>query len=326
MKSLKLIFHIFVLVSILSSAKLSCADSITLFSSVDTSEITIGDKITYSLKIVHEKDLEVDLPSPGSNLGQFDILDYKEQKPVEKDGIVTRIIEYTISNYAVGEYSIPPLKITYKSKDNENKELETREIPITVNSVVNPEEKDIRDIKDVVDIPLDLALYYKIGAGVIFFGLVIFLLVYSIRYRRKLKDMHVNGEGVPELSPHEEAYVALEQLKKKDLVAKGKIKEFYLEFSEIIRRYVGRRYDVDALEQTTFELMENLKEIFIEQHNRNLLSDILDESDFVKYAKYRPSVDIIDATFQNGHDFIDKTKKIEFLESPKPETESALKD
>jgi len=299
-------------------------DEVTLSTSVDKSEITIGDKITYTLKITYEKGIEVTLPSPGKNLGQFDILDYNEPPPTEEDGKVIKIIEYIISNYAVGEYKIPPIKIEYQPQNGETRELATDEIQITVKSVVKPEEQDIRDLKDVVDIRPDLSVYYKLGTGILILGIIIFLIIYYIRYRKRLKGKRIEEEAAPKYPPHEEAFMALKALEGRGLVQKGRIKEFYLEFSEIVRRYISRRYEIDAMEMTTYELMESFKEISIAPENLELLTEILEESDLVKYAKYRPPDENIKLTLQKGYDFVDKTKKIVILETPQPE--AAVKD
>ena len=46
-------------------------------SAVDTSRITIGDRITYTLSINHVDTMRVEKPGEGVNLGQFEIKDYK---------------------------------------------------------------------------------------------------------------------------------------------------------------------------------------------------------------------------------------------------------
>ena len=48
-------------------------------SSVDTSRITIGDRITYTLSIDHVDTMRVEKPGAGVNLGQFEIKDYKKK-------------------------------------------------------------------------------------------------------------------------------------------------------------------------------------------------------------------------------------------------------
>ena len=42
-------------------------------SAVDTADITIGDRITYTVTIDHLDSLQIADPGPGANLGQFEI-------------------------------------------------------------------------------------------------------------------------------------------------------------------------------------------------------------------------------------------------------------
>jgi hypothetical protein len=319
-----IIFVIFLISLFVSPFVCFSQEDITVSSSVDKQEITIGDKIHYKLKITHGKDIKVDSPKPGANLGQFDILDFKENTPVEKEGKITEVIDYIISNYDIGDYKIPPLTITYKNKKGEPKELKTNEITIKVKSVVNPQEKDIRDIKDVAIIPIDYSPYIKLGIGLVILIILIISLIYYIRYRRRKANLSLEDISV-KYPPHEQAYMSLKALEEKGFIEKGKIKEFYIEFSDIIRTFIARRYEVDALERTTYELMELLKDSDIETQNTQLLNEILDESDFVKYAKYIPSKEIIDGTFRKAYDFVDITKKIITLE-PIAETQPAVKE
>jgi hypothetical protein len=41
-------------------------------------------------------------------------------------------------------------------------------------------------------------------------------------------------------------------------LAKGLIKEYYTEVTEIIRRYIERRYGIEALEMTTEEILDTI--------------------------------------------------------------------
>ena len=58
---------------------------IEINSSVDTSRITIGDRIKYVVTIDYSDSLEIEHPGAGINLGQFEIKDYKIHDAEEKD-------------------------------------------------------------------------------------------------------------------------------------------------------------------------------------------------------------------------------------------------
>ncbi|RMG67493.1 MAG: hypothetical protein D6715_04655, partial [Calditrichaeota bacterium] len=64
---------------------------------VDRNTITIGDRITYTLTIVHPESLQVQQPGPGANLGQFEIKDYHIDEPRHENGQVVEQFRYVIS-------------------------------------------------------------------------------------------------------------------------------------------------------------------------------------------------------------------------------------
>jgi hypothetical protein len=54
-------------------------------SSVDTSLITIGDRIKYTVSIDHVEGMRVEQPGAGVNLGQFEIKNYNIIPPYSQD-------------------------------------------------------------------------------------------------------------------------------------------------------------------------------------------------------------------------------------------------
>ncbi len=76
---------------------------IEVTSSVDTSVITIGDRITYTISLSYRKDLHVEKPGEGLNLGQFEIKDYSVSEPVEAYGRIDQKFEYVISFLIPGD-------------------------------------------------------------------------------------------------------------------------------------------------------------------------------------------------------------------------------
>ena len=75
--------------------------------------------------------------------------------------------------------------------------------------------------------------------------LILLALIASLWWWRKKKRSQAAGEvGVPEivLPPHEIAVKELIALRDKKYPERGLLKEFFSEFSEIIRRYIENRY------------------------------------------------------------------------------------
>lgn len=167
--------------------------------------------------------------------------------------------------------------------------------------------QDILDIKKPVIITWDwrplaggvLLLAVLLGAG---WG------AYSLsRYwlrRRRLQDQQ---SLQPLLSPEEEALSALKELQKERLIESGNARLFCSRVSEILRRYLGRRYHFGAEEQTSEELKKYLERKDIGEKPFEMVKNVLIESDLVKFAKYVPSKDVMEDLLQQIKEIINST-------------------
>ena len=126
-------------------------------SAVDTSRITIGDRVTYTLSIDHVDTMRVEKPGEGVNLGQFEIKDYKIYDPVQQEGRILEKFEYVISVFDTGKFVIPPFPVAYFPTDSlrDYKLIEASPITIHVESVIQDEERELRDVKPPIEIPYD---------------------------------------------------------------------------------------------------------------------------------------------------------------------------
>lgn len=111
---------------------------------------------------------------------------------------------------------------------------------------------------------------------------------------------------------HEVAYRAFEKLKGKDLPRQGKIKEFYYELSYILREYIGNRFGIYAVNQTTEEFFEYLLQSNpFDQEAENILRTFSEHADTVKYSKFRPDMEKADNSFTTAKAFVENTKAVE---------------
>ncbi|MBL7068521.1 MAG: hypothetical protein ISS34_01510 [Candidatus Omnitrophica bacterium] len=169
---------------------------------------------------------------------------------------------------------------------------------------------DIRDIKPPVYFKTSFIALIIIGI-VILSALFIFLTVFIYR---KFKKREKKPLGIVK-SAHETAYEALEALRAKDLLSSGKIKEYFFELSCIVRRYIEDRLSIRAPEMTTEEFFAVLRdsEILSGTH-KNLLKEFLSLCDIVKFARYGPTKDEIEKSFNAAKVFVDETKESKELE------------
>jgi hypothetical protein len=258
-------------------------------SSVDTSRITIGDRITYTISINYVDTMRVEKPGEGVNLGQFEIKDYKIYDPVQEKGRIEQKFEYVISVFDTGRFVIPPFPVAYFPTDSlaGYKLIEASPITIYVESVVQDEQRELRDIKPPIDIPYNYFVLFSVLSSVLLIGAMVY---FGYRLYKKHKETgYLIKPPEPPIPAHEIALSALEELMKKDLLSDGFIKEFYIEISEIIRRYIEGRFFIPALEETSGEILRELKNQDIEKEIQQKVKEILESSDLVKFAKYKPT-------------------------------------
>jgi hypothetical protein len=73
--------------------------------------------------------------------------------------------------------------------------------------------------------------------------------------------------------------------------APEKQKAFYSGVTDTLREYMSERFDVSAMEMTTAEIFEQLKEKEMPEGLRKEVRELFDRADFVKFAKYVASDD-----------------------------------
>ena len=282
---------------------------ISLSSGVDKSRITIGDLITYTVEVTHDKNVKVEMPGMGANLGGFEIRDYRVHEPkIKGDKQISRW-DYVISTFFTGEFEIPPLTITYTTPgDSTAKTLTTDKITIVVESVKPSEAGDIRDIKPPVEIPSNL--WQQVRWFVVCGGLIGLAILGYVFYRRWKAGKGLLLRETPPRPPHEVALERLDILKDSDLLEKGEIKPFYSELSEIIRQYIEGRYYMVAMEMTTTEIRNGLLAAEVSKEEHGIFETILDRSDLVKFAKRIPSAEENEEVLDLAYEIIHRTKVI----------------
>jgi hypothetical protein len=277
-------------------------------SSVDTSLITIGDRIKYSVSIDHIEGMRVEKPGAGVNLGQFEIKNYNVQPPYSQDGRVYIKYEYEISVFDTGKFTIPPFPVAYFPTDStkDYKIIEASPINIYVESVLQADSKELKDVKPPIDIPYDWI--FTISLVIIGVALLAAIFFAYRFYRSKKESGYLFKAPEPKRPAHELALEALDALLLKDLPANGEIKQYYIELSEIVRKYIEGRFFIPALEETSSEILIEISNQELTKELYDLLTDLFSLSDMVKFAKQIPGDKEHEQSANAARKFIDETK------------------
>ena len=106
-------------------------------------------------------------------------------------------------------------------------------------------------------------------------------------------------------SAEEIAREAVERLLARKLVEQGHFKQFYLELSEIVKRFLGSNLGVHSLERTTEEFTRDLRGVSVPSAQYRMIREFLEDCDLVKFAKYRPGAAEVEQIIARSRSMID---------------------
>ena len=132
-------------------------------------------------------------------------------------------------------------------------------------------------------------------AGVLLVAAIVCLVV------RKIRTM----VRVHRMSPIERAMYELEALLKKGLPGRGLYKDFYVELTMVVRRYIERRHAVRAPNLTTDEFLRAARanEAFTPEVIAEL-KNFLESADMVKFAGVEATPEMADAATGKARDYL----------------------
>ena len=128
-------------------------------------------------------------------------------------------------------------------------------------------------------------------------------------YKKKKEQGYLFTPPPPPRPAHEIAFDELNKLFSSDLLETGQYKAFFSELSMILRGYLENRYFIYALEETTYEIVRDMKKKLEDKDMLRDLEQVLSLSDLVKFAKYKPTEDEIAQAKSATMDFIIHTKE-----------------
>jgi BatD DUF11 like domain len=202
----------------------------------------------------------------------------------------------TLTSWDSGQWQLPRFALPRTNR--------TKPITITVSFSNFDPKQPYHDVKDILEVnrPGQVKWYWYIVGLVLVVGL--FLLLFP---GKKKKKEEVLSDGA-----YKKAITQLEALRKKN-IAEQDVKLFYTELIDIFREYLHRRKSIQSFSKTTEDLGKQIGQLQMPKGEYQQLLDVLQLSDFVKFARYRPS------SAENGASYDVIKKSIITIENIKTE-------
>jgi len=306
---MKKVLYIFVFTLISLS---SFAQQIEVNATIDSNSILIGQQAHINLNVtydVKEGAVNIVFPTIYDTINEFvEIVNKSLIDTVipdkENPTVFTQSQQITITSFDSGYYAIPPFKFIV-NKDT----FETEPLLLEVQTVAVDTAQAIFDIKAPLEEPFNFMDWLKENwiwiVGTL--GLLILIALIIIYFKNK-KPVEKEVEAKPEIPIHVLALEKLESIKRQKLWQDGKVKQYHSEISETLRNYIEERFFVNALEETTNEIMHGLRLQSIDSLTMNKLNQTLVLADLVKFAKEQPTPAENEMNINNAIEFINQTK------------------
>jgi len=224
-----------------------------------------------------------------------------------------------ITSFDTGYFVIPPIPFgIMKPGDTTYQVLQSDPLLLNVFSVEVDTTKEIKPIIRPMAEPYTLLEFLPIISLVFAVAIIIFAIFYFIRRRKKNKPFFAKKEKSL-LPPYEEALLHLDELKRKKLWQNDRIKEYHTELTDVVRRYIERRYGIQALEMVSADIMEQLKKQKVNDVALSKIKASFELADLVKFAKSGATPIENDTSFNNCVDFVNETKQAVIPEEKKEE-------
>lgn len=316
----------FLLISVFFTAENTIAQRVKATARLDSTNILIGDQVKLFLEIDHPKNVNIEFPVvPDTLANKIEVLNRTGIDTFaidNNDEFQKQIQSYLITCFDSGSYRIPPqwFKIDLNGIVDS---IRSNGVTLNVYTMAIDTTKGPTDIKMPYDAPLTLKEVTPYILGVILIGAIIFLILYSIKRKKKGKPIFVRPEK-PKEPPHVIALRELDRIKNEKIWQKDKVKQYYSEVTDTLRRYIEDRYEIPAMEQTTDEILSSFKfrRDLLKEKSYTNLSRILSLADLVKFAKYTPLPDDNNLTLVDAYFFVNDTKKEEIKAPEKPANEN----
>lgn len=281
---------------------------VELIITADPSQVHLDRDILLSIKTIAPSNIIVRLPPLDNRLTGFTLSGAFDREPTTRDGTIAHEHCFRLTPLVAAEYRLAPMAVTYTDASRPNAPeswFATQAILFGVAPLGNEHPgASIRDIRG----PVWIYPAFKTVAG--WMAILALMVAGAWALYRLSRRVH-RAIQLRRMSPRERALEELADLMARDLISKKQVKEFFLELTMIVRRYIERAHSIRAPEQTTEEFL--LAATCNPQFRPVVLGKLrvfLQTADLVKFAAYRPEPAVVDRAFGTARDYIETDERM----------------
>ena len=290
---------------------------VTVDASIDSLQLLIGEQAKIKLEVSLDANQKLQMPVLRDTIVRgVEVLDIAKPDTQYLNNGKRMLInqEYTITSFDSALYYLPPFEVMVNDKTFRSKELALKVYSVPVDTL-NPDQfngpKNIRKVSIIWE---DVSIIFWFTLLMIALGgLGVYLYIRFKDNKPIIKKVKVE----PKLPPHTQALQDIERIKANKSMRMTDPKGYYTELTDILRTYLAERFNFNAMEMTSTEIIDHLLEIK-DKDSIQEMKILFQTADLVKFAKHSPLMNENDMNLVNAIDFINHTK-IEPDPNAKPE-------
>ncbi|MBN1291981.1 MAG: hypothetical protein JXB48_09090 [Candidatus Latescibacteria bacterium] len=245
-----------------------------------TYSVAIGDSLTIFCTISYPDSVVPEEPYFSGDNSSVDISPQWHTSGTSENGNTQEIYGFLTYIFAPDTLQVGPFNVDFTTENGTKSMARSNVLTFIVEGFVdNPEAA-----------PMASRNPFGIKSGgiplwmIIFFILMIAIVAGILIYRKRKKGI----EFEPEVPKPIDEIGEFERIRAMKLYETGHIKELYIQTSSAIRSFIHRNMALDALYETSEEIISHLSRKTRDQKFTQQIRELFEESDMVKFAKFIP--------------------------------------
>lgn len=280
---------------------------VTIEARIDSAELLIGEQTAIHLETCFDAGSKVQMPVLNDTLTRgveiVEVLKPDTQKL--NDGKRLQVTNtYIVTSFDSAFYYIPPFRITVDGQVYESKALPLKVISIPVDTVHIDKFYGYKDNMEPEFVLSDWVMFFVYPILILLFGALLFYVVKRYRDNKPiLRKVHIE----PKLPAYEVALKEIEGIKEEKAKYADNPKAYYTILTDALRKYIADRFEFNAMEMTSAEIIDKLMASNDREALRNI-KELFGTADLVKFAKYKPMLNENDMNLISAVAFVNSTK------------------
>ena len=259
----------------IGALSVSAPGGIEIDTRVGADSVTVGER----LRVVHSvsyPDSVTLLPLEAFDTGTCRLVSvaWKDEK---KEGRTTKTADLEVLTTDLERAHMPKAAFGFRAPVGDTLVVYSDEVDVPVRHLTAAKSEP-KPLKPQWEAPRSYTFVYWIAAALALATIAFWLFR---RWRRRV----VVKAPEPELPADFVALQRLDEIERMNLLEKGEIKTHYTLVIDTLRKYMEKRYEILAMDQTTDEILWDLRRAGAETAD---IEPVLREADLVKFAKHRP--------------------------------------